>query len=48
MATYHFALRLPSDAADWLKQQAAHNGSSINSELIRAVRERMARLEADG
>jgi len=37
-------LRLPADLKDWIEAQADANGSSQNSEIIRAVRERMARL----
>ena len=36
-------LRIPSDVTDWLKLRAAHNVSSMTAELIRAVRECMAR-----
>jgi hypothetical protein len=36
-------IRLPRDAKDWIKAEAVKNGSSQNSEIIRAVRERMAR-----
>ncbi len=31
-------LRLPSDLKDWIKAQADKNGSSQNSEIIRALR----------
>jgi hypothetical protein len=36
-------IRLPRDAKDWIKAEAVKNGSSQNSEIIRAVRERMDR-----
>jgi hypothetical protein len=36
-------IRLPRDAKDWIKAEAVRNGSSQNSEIIRAIRERMAR-----
>lgn len=36
-------IRLPREVKDWIKTEAARNGSSQNSEIIRAVRERMAR-----
>lgn len=39
-------LRLPEALKAWLAEQAAKNGSSQNSEVIRAVRERMERAEA--
>lgn len=36
-------IRFPADVKAWLAEQAARNGSSQNSEVIRAVRERMDR-----
>lgn len=36
-------LRLPPDIKCWLKAQAATNGSSQNSEVLRSIRERMRR-----
>lgn len=36
-------LRLPPDLKDWIAAQAAANASSQNSEIIRAIRERMER-----
>jgi predicted HicB family RNase H-like nuclease len=36
-------LRLPSDLKDWLALQAEKNGSSQNSEVIRALRAAMDR-----
>ncbi|MDD9745517.1 Arc family DNA-binding protein [Marinovum sp. PR37] len=36
-------LRLPPDLKRWIEEQAEANGSSQNSEVIRAVRERMAK-----
>ncbi len=38
-------LRLPPDLKDWIKRQSEENASSQNSEIIRAIRERMDRLE---
>jgi predicted HicB family RNase H-like nuclease len=38
-------LRLPPDLKAWLHEEAARNGSSQNSEVIRAIRERMERAE---
>ena len=38
-------LRLPPDLKDWIAAQAKINGSSQNSEVIRAIRERMERQE---
>lgn len=37
-------LRLPPDLKEWIAAQAAANVSSQNSEIIRAVRERMDRV----
>ena len=34
---------LPADVDRWLKAEAARNLSSANSELVRSVRQRMAR-----
>ena len=36
-------LRLPPDLKDWIATQASMNTSSQNSEIIRAIRERMER-----
>lgn len=38
-------LRLPTDLKEWIAAQAAANASSQNSEIIRAIRERMERTE---
>ncbi|AYD02227.1 Arc family DNA-binding protein [Neorhizobium sp. NCHU2750] len=38
------SLRLPIDLKLFVDQEAEKNGSSQNSEIIRAVRERMDRL----
>ena len=38
-------LRLPSELKDWIAAQAVANVSSQNSEIIRAIRERMERTE---
>ncbi|WP_172332458.1 Arc family DNA-binding protein [Mangrovicoccus sp. HB161399] len=40
-------LRLPPDLKAWIASEAAKNGSSQNSEVIRAIRDRMARTEAE-
>jgi len=42
-----FQLRLPEDLKAWLAAQASRNASSQNSEIIRALRERMERIEAE-
>lgn len=41
-----FQLRLPDDLKEWLAAEALRNGSSQNSEVIRALRERMERTTA--
>lgn len=38
-------IRFPADVKSWLENQARLNGSSQNSEVIRAVRAAMARAE---
>ncbi|SDY18028.1 Arc family DNA-binding protein [Citreimonas salinaria] len=38
-------LRLPPEMKAWIKAQSQKNGSSQNSEVIRAVRDRMERIE---
>ena len=39
-------LRLPPDLKAWIAAQAEQNASSQNSEIVRAIRERMERQEA--
>jgi predicted HicB family RNase H-like nuclease len=41
-----FQLRLPPGMRPRLAEEAAKNASSINSEIIRAVRERFDRIDA--
>lgn len=36
-------LRLPPDMKSWIEEQAEANAASQNSEIVRAVRERMQR-----
>ncbi|WP_417257159.1 Arc family DNA-binding protein [Celeribacter halophilus] len=43
--TIQLPIRFPHDVKAWLEAQAEVNGSSQNSEVIRAVRDRMARVE---
>lgn len=38
-------LRLPPDMKAFLATEAARNGSSQNSEIVRAIRERMGRIQ---
>ena len=40
-------LRLPIDVKDWIAAQAKASGASQNSEIVRAVRERMERKQKD-
>lgn len=39
-------IRFPADVKAWLAEQAEKNASSQNSEVIRAIRERMEREQA--
>jgi hypothetical protein len=34
-------IRLPGDVKEWLQRQAAHNLSPQNTEIVRALREKM-------
>jgi hypothetical protein len=34
-------LRMPDDVVIWLRQQAAHNVTSMTAEIIRVIRDRM-------
>lgn len=43
MQNIQVAIRFPADVKAWLVDQARLNGSSQNSEVIRAIRERMER-----
>lgn len=43
-----FLVRLPEDAKEFIARQAARNGCSQNSEIIRCVRDRMERMAATG
>jgi hypothetical protein len=38
-------VRLPRDVKKWLVEQAAENASSQTSEIVRAMRERMQRVQ---
>jgi len=40
-------VRLPHDIKSFVAQQSSLNGSSQNSEIIRAVRERMERVQRE-
>lgn len=39
-------IRLPHDLKAWLEEQAKTNESTQNSEVVRAIRERMNSMEA--
>lgn len=39
-------LRLPPDLKLWVSKQAKKNSSSQNSEIVRAIRERLERVAA--
>lgn len=38
-------LRLPQPMKDWLTEQKEEEGSSVNFEIIRSIKERMERTE---
>ena len=40
-------VRIPADIRDWLTGQVKRNASSHSSEIVRALRERMERMEAE-
>jgi len=37
-------IRLPAECKAWIEEQAERNGASLNSEIVRAVRDRMDRM----
>lgn len=39
-----FMLRLPAEMKAWVQVQAKRNGASLNSEIVRSIRERMDRM----
>ncbi len=41
--TKQLQLRLPPDLKSWIEEQAEANAASQNSEIVRAIRERMQR-----
>lgn len=41
-------IRLPADAKAFIAGQAARNGSSQTSEVVRCIRDRMERMAATG
>lgn len=43
--TKQLPIRFPADVKSWLEGQAARNGSSQNSEVIRAIRAAMIRTD---
>ena len=40
-------MRIPADLKSWIQAQSLKNGSSQNSEVVRALRERKERIEAE-
>jgi Arc/MetJ-type ribon-helix-helix transcriptional regulator len=48
MNKIQIGIRFPEDVKRFIDEQAELNGCSRNSEVIRAIRERMNRLERDG
>jgi Arc/MetJ-type ribon-helix-helix transcriptional regulator len=47
MQRFELKVRLPRDVKDWLVEQVAENASSQTSEVVRAVRERMQRVQTE-
>lgn len=43
-----FVVRLPHDAKAFIAAQAARNGSSQNSEIVRCIRDRMEKMATTG
>jgi hypothetical protein len=43
MQKFEVKIRIPREIKVWLVEQVAENGSSQSSEIVRAIRERMAR-----
>lgn len=37
-------LRIPAEMKGWVEDQAKRNGASLNSEVLRCIRERMDRM----
>lgn len=42
--TIGLRVRLPSDVKAFIEQEAVHNASSQNSEIVRCIREKMERI----
>ncbi len=40
---YQMKVRLPEDLKRWLEAESVRNANSLNSEIVRAVREKMDR-----
>ncbi|MGR3464077.1 Arc family DNA-binding protein [Limimaricola sp.] len=40
-------IRVPQDVKAWIEKQAEQNSSSQSSEIVRAIRERAARIERE-
>ncbi|WP_394042990.1 Arc family DNA-binding protein [Roseixanthobacter liquoris] len=41
-------IRLPADMKCWVQAEAKRNGASLNSEIVRCIRERMDRMTGPG
>lgn len=42
-AIVRLMLRIPAEIRHWLEAEAARTGASLNSEIVRAIREKMDR-----
>jgi hypothetical protein len=47
MTTVKKLVTLPFDVQEWLKGEAERNLSSANSEIVRAIRQRMERRDSE-
>jgi hypothetical protein len=47
-ANHQLKIRLPSDVKSYLSSEAIRNSSTLNSEVVRAIRERMERANKAG
>lgn len=43
-SAHQIKLRVPPEMREWIERQAGRNGASLNSEIIRCIRERMDRM----
>lgn len=47
-AHHQLKIRLPSEVKSYLSSEASRNSSTLNSEVVRAIRERMERANKTG